>query len=97
MGVKPEGVKVGVKVLKFRRYTWGQKVGWKVWEEKYGGKVGSKFEGEMLGRKIGGKSIGPTLGVNLGVTSQKKLKTNIFVFVFGPENCIGHTLNLYRS
>ena len=68
-----------------------------MWEEKYGGKVGSKFEGEMLERKIGGKSIGPKLGVNLGVTSQKKLKTNIFVFVFGPENSIGHTLKLYRS
>ena len=64
-------------------------------EEKYGGKVWSKFEVEMLGRKIGGKSIGPKLGVNSGVTSQKKIKkTNIFVFVFGPENCIGHTLNL---
>ena len=36
----------------------------------------------MLGQKIGGKSIGPKLGVNLEVTSQKKLKTNIFVFFF---------------
>ena len=53
-----------------------------MWEEKYGGKVGSKFEGEMLGRKIGGKSIGPKLGENSGVTSQKKIKKLIYLYLF---------------